>query len=234
MTGRSESQRSADVNRQLEFERIRPFLMIHDVCDHLASLRHRRKALVYVGQGPVAAMLGADSSGGADSDVEMRRAITAARRSNVAVYAIDPDGAATAGVEVSPDSDVAKSFRELATTRRDTMATLGIATGGFASAGSIVFDAIDRIIADTSCYYLLGYYADPPPGRAMASALKAFVNPWHGFRSVEVRTRGPVSVSERARATGQAISPSRQCLHRPPPSTGRLRWPRAGSCHSRT
>jgi hypothetical protein len=52
---------------------------------------------------------------------------------------------------------------------------------------------VDRVLRDTSRYYLLGYYADPPvrSNRAV-SFLKALKgDPWSGFRSIEVRATRP-------------------------------------------
>ena len=53
-------------------------------------------------------------------------------------------------------------------------------------------------MADTGSYYLLGYYADPPPS-AVKNVLSALAgNPWNGFRKIEVRSTRP-GVTIRAR-----------------------------------
>ena len=47
---------------QGEFERARPLVMIREVCNYLAGIERRRKALVYVGQGPAGKLFRPDAS----------------------------------------------------------------------------------------------------------------------------------------------------------------------------
>jgi hypothetical protein len=43
-----------------------------------------------------------------------------------------------------------------------------------------------------SCYYLIGYYADPPGGTGLAGMLKGLSgDPWQGFRRIDVRSSRP-------------------------------------------
>jgi len=120
---------------------------------------------------------------------ETREAIDAATRSNVNIYAIDPRGLAVPDEEriteagVLPDdpflgirpTDLADELR----TSQDSLRVLAGETGGFASISSNDFaPALDRIVAENSSYYMLGYHPtnDKRDGR---------------FRRIEVKLTRP-------------------------------------------
>lgn len=209
-------------NIKADFDRSRPFQMLHDVCAHLATLPHRRKAVVFVGSGPTGMHLEESSSGPPNRDLlDFTRAVTAARRANVAVYALDPSPAqptapraATPGRRVAlplrhPEGAVANGappdresealpLLELARAGRACgLEMLSLATGGIESSGPALLSAVDRVVSDTGSYYLLGYYADPPTGRPL-DKVRGLFDPFNGFRSIEVRTTRP-GVTIRAR-----------------------------------
>jgi len=182
---------------QKTFERARPFNMIADLCHAVARIPRRRKAIVYVGQGPTGQLL-TDHPQASREGLEPVLAAQAARRANVALYVIDPSGPLKPGAEGYLDEPGPLSFRDLARIRQDTMATFGMATGGFWGTGIRAVDLVDRIVTETSQYYLLGYYPPPPTSRVLRWFKEFAGNPWARFRSLEVRTTRP-GVTIRAR-----------------------------------
>lgn len=178
------------------FEGLRPFTLVQDVCEYVARIPRRRKAIVYVGQGPTGQLL--TDSLTLSLRVEIVQAVQAARRANVALYVIDPRGPLKLGAEGYLDEPGPLSFRDLARMRQDTMAAFGAATGGFWGTGTRAVDLVDRIVTETSQYYLLGYYPPPPTSRMLRWLKEVAGNPWARFRSLEVRTTRP-GVTIRAR-----------------------------------
>jgi hypothetical protein len=125
-------------------------------------------------------------------------AVQAARRANVALYVIDPSGPLKPGAEGYLNEPGPLSFRDLARIRQDTMGTFSALTGGFWGPGTRAVDLVDRIVTETSQYYLLGYYPPPPTSRVSRWFKEFAGNPWARFRSLEVRTTRP-GVTIRAR-----------------------------------
>jgi VWFA-related protein len=115
---------------------------------------------------------------------EVRRVFAAAARANVTIYTVDPRGVATIGDELlqirGNDSRGELNFgaRQLwaeLRTAQHSLRTFAEETGGVAAVGSNDFTrAFNRIVADASTYYLLGY-------RPTNSATDGT------FRSVQVR-----------------------------------------------
>src|SRR5207247_7996317 len=105
-----------------------------------------------------------------------------ANRSNVTMYTIDPRGL------VGPLSDLdqevePQQWQAFVRKSQDTLRTLADDTGGIAVVNQNDFDkALKRIDADTSDYYVLGYYSKNP-------------DPTKRRRQVEVRvTRSKLQV----------------------------------------
>jgi VWFA-related protein len=106
---------------------------------------------------------------GQDNQVELRSAINAAVRANVAIYAIDARGlqavvpggdarqASGRGQSLFSGRGVQQQFDQLASSQ-DTLTTLASDTGGRAFTDSNDFgEAFARVQRDMSAYYLLGY-----------------------------------------------------------------------------
>jgi VWFA-related protein len=106
---------------------------------------------------------------GQDNQVELRSAINAAVRANVAIYAIDTRGlqavvpggdarqASGRGQSLFSGRGVQQQFDQLASSQ-DTLTTLASDTGGRAFTDSNDFgEAFARVQRDLSAYYLLGY-----------------------------------------------------------------------------
>ena len=174
-----------------QFERARPLVMIREVCAYLAGISHRRKTIVYVGQGPAGMLFRPGASSGIDIELDAIRAMTAARRANVALYTVG------AGGLVPLDFDGYPASADPAIP--NTLGAFSRQTGGFA-AGSVDADnAVERILSDTGSYYLLGYTSEPPDTNVVKNLLTQLAgNPWQGFRRIEVRTTRP-GVMVRAR-----------------------------------
>jgi len=158
------------------------FSAAYDVVTKLAGIRDRRKALIYISNGydlnPFAEAREtreADRTGDeppdpfakqnafseADLVSQLSELTRAATRANVAIYAIDPRGL-TAGADISQPIDAVVYQRFVARTQ-DTLRVLAEQTGGRAIVNRNDFDqGLDQIDAETSDYYVLGYYSSNP------------------------------------------------------------------------
>jgi VWFA-related protein len=115
----------------------------------------------------------------ADADLasELAAVTGAANRVNAAIYALDPRGVAGT-TSLSDNVDVTEMRTHISKTQA-SLRTLSEATGGFAVVNDNDFDAAaKRIDAETSDYYILGYYASN-------------TDPNHRNRIVQVKTRRP-------------------------------------------
>jgi VWFA-related protein len=128
----------------------------------LAGLSGRRKAVVLFSEGT--SYDTSDVFRNVDaSQIEdlMRDTIGTAARNNVAIYAIDPRGLPTGKpgpVPVIPDEDY---FTRETLLAKMSLRSLADETGGFAFTNSNDFDgAFERIVRESSSYYLLGF--EPP------------------------------------------------------------------------
>jgi VWFA-related protein len=126
----------------------------------------RKKALLYFSGGLDDASL--------DNQVEMRAAVNAAVRANVAIYPVDtgglqtmvPGGDATRGSVPGQDlfsgGDVSRQIEDLAGSQ-ESLVTLAADTGGRAYLDTNDFSvAFTRAAGDLSTYYLLGYQSTNP------------------------------------------------------------------------
>lgn len=160
---------------------------IKKLAEFMAGVRGRRKAMLLIGEGidydiyQVTGQLGATAS---SVVLDSKDAIAAATRGNVSIYTIDPRGLMNAESELIEtqgpigDADI-KSSQYSFRVSQDTLRALAGETGGFASLNRNDFDtAFDRIVAENSSYYMLGFYStnDRRDGR---------------FRKLEVRAKRP-------------------------------------------
>jgi VWFA-related protein len=126
----------------------------------------QKKSLVYFSSGM--------SQTGLDNEVQLRLVVDRAVRSNVSIYAADmrglqaqvPGGDASTASVRGTGSFSGKSmegqFDSMAASQ-DTLATLSEDTGGRAFFDSNEFgEVFDRVVADTTSYYLLGYSSSNP------------------------------------------------------------------------
>jgi VWFA-related protein len=159
--------------------------------DWMAGVRGRRKALVLFSEG-IDYNLQEQSDSHVASVVPglTKDAIASATRSNMGIYAVDPRGATALGDDVMeigelPSPEYYKL--ELGVTglqgevrrSQDSLRVLAEETGGFAAVDKNDFrEVFDRVVRDSSTYYVLGYHPsnDRRDGR---------------FRKIEVRVRRP-------------------------------------------
>ena len=143
-----------------------PPQVVGQVAQSLIDVSHRRKAMIYVGNGfRVAADSDAqfgqigtfgDASGDQRRQVdEARDAIRHAQQANVSIYTINP-----LGLEAFTDDDA----RAASNVANDALWSVANATGGFAVTNTNSFTAqLSQIFRETGSYYLLGFrsaYAD--------------------------------------------------------------------------
>ncbi len=146
------------------------------LAEFLGTVKGRRKACVYIGEGfnpPGLRSGGQAKPGGVYTPDEQGQPerynyedlAAAANRANVNIYTIDPRGlsALAEGASASQlGNDSATQVLDDLRSQQDGMAWLAYATDGFTVANTNNFTApFTRIQRDQSWYYLLGYY---PPG----------------------------------------------------------------------
>ena len=139
---------------------------ITEVARFLSSINGRRKALVLISEGIDYNIFDPFNLPRASTIMdETRQAIAEATRSNTSIYAVDPRGL----VSGIADADVYELQDDLVLgfdnpynrlmLSQYSLRTLADQTNGFAAINSNDFDRMfERIVAENSTYYLLGYY----------------------------------------------------------------------------
>ena len=138
---------------------------LQTLSDALSGIE-QKKSVIYFSSGM--------SQSGSDNQVELRRTVDRANRANVSIYAADMRGlqaqvpggdatqASTRGRAAFSGASVSSQFDRMAATQ-DTLTTMAEDTGGRAFFDSNTFgDVFDRVVADTSAYYVLGYSSTNP------------------------------------------------------------------------
>ena len=133
---------------------------LQSLADSLTGIE-QKKSVVYFSSGM--------SQQGQDNQVELRRTTDRLNRANVSLYAADmrgltanvPGGDATTGsrrgTSAFTGASVANQVRSQAASQ-DTLTTIAEDTGGRAFFDANTFGQVfDRVVADTSAYYVLGY-----------------------------------------------------------------------------
>jgi hypothetical protein len=120
----------------------------------------------------------------ADLVSEISEVTRAAVRANVSIFTLDPRGL-TAGPDISEPVDMVE-YQKYVSKTQDTLRVLAEQTGGRAIVNrNDLTDSLKRIDAETSDYYMVGYYSSNPD----ASQRR---------RTIEIRVRRPgVSVLHR-------------------------------------
>ena len=163
------------------------FRTAHDMVTQLEQVRDRRKAFIYVSNGydlnpypgerakaeaESRAGYGADrdvdpfqNTGGAFAEADLAAQLgeltRAANRANATIYTIDPRGL-VAGPPINEQVDTVEWRRHVAATQ-STLRVLADLTGGFAIVDrNDITSGLKRIDAETSDYYVLGYYSSNP------------------------------------------------------------------------
>jgi VWFA-related protein len=185
------------------------FRTAYDMMRELEKVQGRRKAFIYVSNGydlnPFAAgrarsetewrgSTGAEPAGDpfrgsgqfaeADLAAQLGELTRAANRANATIYTIDPRGL-IAGPDLDQRVDIVE-WQQHITSTQNSLRVLANLTGGFATVNrNNITASLKRIDAETSDYYVLGYYSsnsDPTVRR----------------RRIEVRVKRPgVEVTSR-------------------------------------
>jgi VWFA-related protein len=133
---------------------------LQTLADELAGIE-QKKSVIYFSSGM--------SQQGSDNQVQLRRTVDRANRANVSLYAVDMRGlqALVPGGDASTGSLRGTSAFSGASTRnqfdrlaqsQDTLTTIAEDTGGRAFFDTNNFTSVfDRVVKDTSAYYVLGY-----------------------------------------------------------------------------
>jgi len=124
----------------------------------------------------------------ADLVSELSWLTRAANRANVTMYTIDPRG--LVGMPDLDEKIDMVEWQDYIRTSQDTLRTIAELTGGYAAVNQNDFDkALKRIDAETSDYYVVGYYSSNP-------------DPRKRNRSIDVKvTRSGLNVSHRTAYT---------------------------------
>jgi len=165
------------------------FSTANDLMKNLEKLQNRRKAVLYISSGydfnpfetsrleNQASMFGMDTAelqsdpfmrnqqgtqfAEADLVRELAELTRAANRANATFYTIDPRGL-VAGPDIGDNLNM-QEWQTYVRETQDSLRVLAEQTGGIAVVNQNDFDkALKRIDAETSDYYVLGYYSSNP------------------------------------------------------------------------
>jgi len=144
---------------------------IKNISDFMANVRGRRKALVLFSEGIDYDIMDVfNNMSASDVRQETYEAIAAATRANVSIYGVDARGltafpglaAEVGGFPMDADPALnlgAEGMQNELRVSQDSLRVLSDETGGFAAVNSNDFASVfERIRADNSRYYVLGYY----------------------------------------------------------------------------
>jgi VWFA-related protein len=138
---------------------------LQTLADALSGIE-QKKSVIYFSSGM--------NQTGQENQVQLRRTVDRATRANVSLYAADMRGlqAIAAGGDATQASTRGTAAFSGASTRsqvdrlassQDTLVTIAEDTGGRAFFDSNAFGQVfDRVVADTSAYYVLGYSSTNP------------------------------------------------------------------------
>jgi VWFA-related protein len=181
------------------------FSTAYELMKNLEQLRNRRKAVIYVSSGydfnpfeksrldQLTSNFGGDDQqtidpflasqqygvgnqfADADLALELSELTKAANRANATLYTLDPRGL-VAGPDLDEQIDTVE-WNDYVRRTQDSLRVLAEETGGIAVVNQNDFDkALKRIDAETSDYYVLGYYSTNP-------------DPLRRTRRLEVKTK---------------------------------------------
>jgi hypothetical protein len=202
-----QSNANASFNEMQRYNNARNSLRtLRNIADYMAGMRGRRKAVVYFSEGinyDVTNAIG--NRYASDVQREIRDMVAAATRGNVNVYSVDPRGVTSGmedAIEISggfpADNSIGPTgLMDEMRLEHDSLRVVAEETGGFAVLNQNDFrTGFQRILEDSSSYYVLGYYPtnDKRDGR---------------FRRVEVKVLKP-GLRVRARRGYAAPSPARK------------------------
>jgi VWFA-related protein len=194
------SGQGSRINDPLDMERGRDARSsldaLRNISEYVGGIHGRRKAIVYLSEGIDYDIYDFNNREATTIQEAMRDVIASATRANVSIYGIDPRGLtalgeesieATGGFPEDPQANLSmQSFQDELRISQISLRSLSEDTGGYAAVNSNDFSkAWERVVADNSSYYVLGYYPknDKRDGRFRRIEVKV------RREGVEVRTR---------------------------------------------
>jgi VWFA-related protein len=219
---------------------------LRSIAEWMSAIQGRRKAIVLISEGVdynlYDMFTGGDPSQFNFSNFNMVQqetwdTISAASRSNVQIYPVDPRGLTMMGQEDIEIGGLAPGayglgpkqlFQELETSQAN-LRQLAEETGGVAFVGRNDFNqAFDRIVQENSSYYVLGYYStnDRRDGRMRNITVRVAGHP-DAQVTYRKRYAAPRGRAPRNTAAGKPLDPSKgltaelmQTMASPLPKTG--------------
>ena len=183
---------------------------LRNISEYVDGIHGRRKAIVYLSEGIDYDIYDFNNRESTTIQDSMRNVIASATRANVSIYGIDPRGLtsladesieAAGGFPADPQSNLSlQSFQDELRISQMSLRSLSEDTGGYAAVNSNDFTkAWERVVADNSSYYVLGFYPknDKRDGRFRRIEVKV------RREGVEVRTRKGYT-APRGKAPAQA------------------------------
>jgi len=197
-------QQGSQGNAELRYRAHVAFRTAYDLMRNLEGVRNRRKAVIYVSSGydfnpyetsrlkyqanqwglsqdelEVDPFTRANQQGMQFAEADLIRELAeltrAANRANATFYTIDPRGL-VAGPEIDEQLDTAE-WLEYVRESQDSLRVLAEETGGIAVVNQNDFDrALKQIDAETSDYYVLGYYSTNPDPLKRTRRIEVKVN----------------------------------------------------------
>ena len=150
---------------------------LRSIAEWMSAIQGRRKAIIYVSEGADFNLFDIFTGGDPSNfnfenfnmiQTETWDTVSAASRSNVQIYSVDPRGLSTMAQEDIEIGGLAagaynlgpKQLVQELQSSQDNLRVLSEETGGIAFVGRNDFDAaFDRIVQENSSYYVLGYYS---------------------------------------------------------------------------
>jgi len=168
---------SDDMASQRMFQTRQALNSLRSIAEWMSAIQGRRKAIIYVSEG-VDYNLFDIFTGGDPSNFNFENfnmvqtetwdTVSAASRSNVQIYSVDPRGLTTMAQEDIEIGGLApgayglgpKQLMQELMSSQENLRHLAEETGGVAFVGRNDFNAaFDRIVQENSTYYVLGYYS---------------------------------------------------------------------------
>jgi VWFA-related protein len=201
---------------------------LRSIAEWMSTIQGRRKAIVFISEGVDYNVFDVFTGGAPEHfgfenfnmiQQETWDTISAASRSNVQIYPVDPRGLTTMGQEDIEIGGLAPGgyglgpkqlFQELATSQAN-LRQLAEETGGVAFVGRNNFDeAFDRIVQENSTYYVLGYYStnEKRDGKLRNIAVRVAGYP-DGQVTYRKRYAAPRGRAPRNTAAGKPLDPTK-------------------------
>lgn len=194
---------STQGNQELRYRAHVAFSTANDLMRNLEKVQNRRKAVIivsngydfdpfpqgrmqrdqlygysnYSGMDSTSTMMNRNGQQFADADLarELGELTRNANRANATIYTIDPRGL-VGGPEMDDEVDMVEWGNHVRKTQ-DSMRVMAEETGGIAIVNQNDFSkALKRIDAETSDYYVLGYYSTNPDPTRKRRAIEVKVN----------------------------------------------------------